>query len=287
MCHLLIDDDKPLLPIIDISKPDAYDLIRDAYEKWGVFQVINHGLLVARPPLGIIKYGMARISSFYPKLMWSVGYRMMGSPVEHARQLWPQDHAKFCEVMEQCQAKMKTMCEKMVAMILGSLGLTHGENMKWFEPQNGGDRTQCVLQLNSYPVCPDPDRIMGVAPHTETSLITLLDQCNINGLQVYKDGEGWVAVEAMEGALVVNLGDLMHIVSNGKFKSVLHRAVVNKTHHRISTVFFYGPPCDAKVSPLRKLVDFDHPPLYQPVMWKEYVEIKKSSFSKALESIRL
>ncbi|KAE8691362.1 Gibberellin 3-beta-dioxygenase 3 [Hibiscus syriacus] len=310
-CHHPVDDGEPLPPVIDIGEPGANDLIRHACEKWGAFQVINHGVplslflesefqarrlfslpmerkqLVARPPSGATGYGLTRISPFFPKLMWSEGFGMMGSPEEHARQLWPQDHAKFCEVMEQWQAEMKTLCEKIVGIMLGSLGLTNEEDMKWFEPKSGCDRTPCVLQLNSYPVCPDPDRAMGLAPHTDSSLITLLNQSNINGLQVYKDGAGWVSVKPVEGALVVNVGDLMHIVSNGKFKSVLHRAVVNKTCHRVSTAFFYGPPWDAKVSPLKKLVDSDHPPLYRPVKWKEYLQIKKTDFSSALESIRL
>ncbi|GMI88591.1 ARABIDOPSIS THALIANA GIBBERELLIN 3-OXIDASE 3, gibberellin 3-oxidase 3 [Hibiscus trionum] len=310
-CHCTIDDRKPLLPVIDIGEPGAYDLVRHACEKWGAFQVINHGvplslfretefqtrrlfslpmerkLLVARQPSETIGYGSARISPFFPKLMWSEGFGIMGSPVEHARQLWPQEHAKFCEVMEQWQAEMKTLCDKILGIMLASLGLTHEEDMQWFQPINGCVRTQCLLQLNSYPVCPDPDRAMGLAPHTDTSVITLLNQGNINGLQVYKDGAGWVSVEPIEGALVVNVGDLMQIVSNGRFKSVLHRAVVNNARHRVSTAFFYGPPWDVEVSPLRKLVDSDHPPLYRPVIWKEYLEIKKKIFNEALESVRL
>ncbi|GMI83960.1 ARABIDOPSIS THALIANA GIBBERELLIN 3-OXIDASE 3, gibberellin 3-oxidase 3 [Hibiscus trionum] len=309
--HLPINDDKPLLPVIDIGKPDAYELVRHACEEWGAFQVINHGVplslfsetvfqarrlfslpmekkhLVARPPSGTAGYGSHRISAFFPKLMWTEGYRMMGSPVEHARKLWPQDHAKFCEVMEQWQAEMKTLTERIVAMMFGSLGLTNEEEMQWFESQNGCDQPLCVLQLNSYPVCPDPERAMGLAPHTDSSLITLLDQGNISGLQVYKEGEGWVSVEPIEGAVVVNVGDLMQVVSNGRFKSVLHRAVVNKTHHRVSNAFFYGPPWDVKVSPLRKLVDSDHPQLYRSLMWKEYLQIKKNEISGALEAIRL
>ncbi|KAK8669148.1 hypothetical protein V6N13_106586 [Hibiscus sabdariffa] len=233
-CHCTINDRKTSLPIIDIGEPGAYDL-----------------LLVARPPSEVIGYGSARIYPFYPKLMWSEGFGMMGSPVEHARKLWPQDHAKFCEVMEQWQAEMKTVCDKIVGIMLGSLGLTHVDDMKWFEPKNGCDQTQCMFhfQLNSYLVCPDPDRAMGLAPHTDTSLIPLLNQCNINGLQVYQDGAGWVPVEPVEGALVVNV--------------------------------------DAEVSPLRKLVDSAHPLFYRPVTVKEYVQLKDKVFNKALESIRL
>ncbi|KAK8991009.1 hypothetical protein V6N11_062035 [Hibiscus sabdariffa] len=126
--------------------------------------------------------------------------------------------------MEQWQAEMKTLCNKIVGIMLGSLGLTHEDDMNWFQPQNGIDQTQCLFHLNSYPVCPDPDRAMGLAPHTDTSLIRVVNQFNTGGLQVYQDGARWVPVEPVEGALVVNVGDLMQIVSNGKFKSVLHRA---------------------------------------------------------------
>ncbi|KAK8698446.1 hypothetical protein V6N13_114564 [Hibiscus sabdariffa] len=126
---------------------------------------------------------------------------------------------------------------------------------------------------------------MGLAPHTDTSLVTLLNQCNINGIQVYQDGARWVVVEPVEGALVVIVGDLMQIVSNGRFKSVLHRSVVNNTCHRVSTTFFLGPWSDAEVSLLRKLVDSAHPPLYQPVTGEGYVQLKYTVFNKALESI--
>ncbi|KAL4304215.1 hypothetical protein GQ457_10G012190 [Hibiscus cannabinus] len=131
-------------------------------------------------------------------------------------------------------AEMKTLCDKIVGIMLDSLGLTHEDDMKWFQPKNESDQTQCVFQLNSYPVCPYTDRAMGLALHTDTSLITLLNLCNINGLQVYQDGAGWDAVELIEGTLVVNVGDLMQIVYNGRFKSALHRTVVNNTCHHVT-----------------------------------------------------
>ncbi|XVF34762.1 hypothetical protein REPUB_Repub18cG0086900 [Reevesia pubescens] len=253
-------------PIIDLAKPNVFNLIRHACEKWGAFQVINHGipisflqeteyqtrrlfslpterkLLAVRSAEGVTGYGLARISPFFDKLMWSEGFSIIGSPMVHASQLWPEDHAKFCEVMDQYQEKMKTLSEKIVALMIGSLGLTQEEDVKW-------------------------------------ALLV--------GLQLYKDNAGWVPVEPIEGALVLNVGDLMSIITNGKFKSVLHRAVVNNTHNRVSVAYFYGPPRDAKISPLKKLIDHDHPPLYRPVTWEEYLETKSKHFNRSLESIRL
>lgn len=107
------------VPVIDLNDPNALNLIGHACKTWGVFQVTNHGvseellddiegagrslfslpvqqkLKAARSPDGVSGYGLARISSFFPKLMWSEGYTIVGSPVEQFRQLWPQDYSKF------------------------------------------------------------------------------------------------------------------------------------------------------------------------------------------------
>ncbi|KAF5748626.1 gibberellin 3-beta-dioxygenase 3-like [Tripterygium wilfordii] len=300
---------KQPVPIIDLTNPHVTKLIRDACENWGMFQVTNHGiplslmkevegqtrrlfalpskqkLLAVRSPDGLTGYGLPRISTFFVKMMWSEGFSIMGSPLDHATQLWPHDHAKFCDVMEKYQKEMKVVAERLMGLMLTSLDLEVAqEDLKWLKPKS----PQALLQLNSYPICPDPDRTMGLAPHTDSSLLTLLYQSNTNGLQILKDDSiGWVPVDPVNGALVVNVGDLMHIVSNGRFKSALHRAVVNKTRHRISIAYFYGPPREVKISPLMKLIDYDHPPVYRAVTWKEYLDAKAVHFNRALEMIKI
>ncbi|KAF4372430.1 hypothetical protein F8388_027103 [Cannabis sativa] len=107
------------VPIVDLNDQNALKLIGHACKTWGAFQVTNHGipsqllhdietagrnlfslpvsqkLKAARSPDGVSGYGLARISSFFPKLMWSEGFTIVGSPLEHFRQLWPQDYSKF------------------------------------------------------------------------------------------------------------------------------------------------------------------------------------------------
>lgn len=114
------------VPVIDLTDPNAVLLTRHACEQWGVFQVTNHGIPIdllielefqtrrlfslpldqklraLRSPEASTGYGLARISTFFPKLMWSEGFSIMGSPVEHACQLWPHDHTKFWYVHINC-----------------------------------------------------------------------------------------------------------------------------------------------------------------------------------------
>ncbi|KAJ0031734.1 hypothetical protein Pint_13099 [Pistacia integerrima] len=297
------------VPVIDLTNPQAITLIRQACEKWGVFQVTNHAipvkllneiefqtkrlfalplnqkLLAVRSPEGCTGYGLPRMSTFFSKFIWSEGFTVMGSPVDHACQLWPHDNANFCNVLVEYQKELDTLTEKILVLMFKSLGLTQ-EDVKWFKPNNESKPPQAVLQLNSYPVCPEPSRAMGLAPHTDSSLLTLIYQNNTSGLQVYRDNLGWVPVKPITAAVVVMVGDLMHIACNGLFKCALHRALVNKTHTRISIAHFYGPPRDVKISPCLKLVDPDHPILYRPVTWKEYLDAKAIHFNNALELIR-
>lgn len=190
------------------------------------------------------------------------------------------------DVMEEYQQEMKKLSHRLSGLMFKSLGL-NPEDISWFRTINHPQHHQAVLQLNSYPVCPDPSRAVGLPPHTDSSLLTVLHQSNVTGLQVLGvGGIGWVPVHPVEGALVVNVGDLMHIISNGRFKSAQHRALVNNTRHRTSIAYFFGPPRDVKISPLMKLIDLDHPKIYQPVTWKEYLDIKATHFDKALELIQ-
>ncbi|XP_052199957.1 gibberellin 3-beta-dioxygenase 3-like [Diospyros lotus] len=298
------------VPVIDLQDPDSKELIRQACEKWGLFQVTNHSVsasllnridrqsrrlfalpakrkrLVIRSPGGFTGYGVARIARFFPKLMWSEGFTAVGSPEVHACQLWPHDYTTFCDATVEYQNEMKGLADRMLGLMLKCLGFTR-EDLNWEKTNRSGSKpAQGLLQLNSYPVCPDPTRAMGLAPHTDSSLLTLLYQSNTAGLQVRHGDDGWVAVPPHAGALVVNVGDLMHILSNGRFKSAQHRAVVNKARHRISVAYFYGPPADVKIGPAIRLIDVDHPPIYRPVTWKEYLDVKAAYFNKALDLIR-
>ncbi|KAK4267499.1 hypothetical protein QN277_024272 [Acacia crassicarpa] len=298
-------------PVIDLDDPNATTLIGHACKTWGVFQVVNHGvatgllndiesagkslfslpthqkLMAARSPDGVSGYGLARISSFFPKLMWSEGFTVVGSPLHHFRQLWPHDYTKYCNVVVEYEEAMKKLAQKLTWLVLASLGISN-QDIHWAGPEDDGLKGACAaLQLNSYPTCPDPDRAMGLAAHTDSTILTILYQNAISGLQVLKEGTGWVTVPPVPGGLVVNLGDLLHILSNGLYPSVMHRVLVNRTRQRLSVAYLYGPPASVKISPHPKVVGPSRPPLYRPVTWHEYLGTKAKHFNEALSCVRL
>lgn len=188
------------------------------------------------------------------------------------------------DVIDEFEKEMKKLAVNLMWLILGSLGIKE-EDMEWAGPRGGLQGGRAAIQLNSYPACPEPDRAMGLAAHTDSTILTILHQSNTSGLQVLREA-GWVTVPPLPGALVVNAGDLLHILSNGLFPSVFHRAIVNRTRHRISIAYLYGPPTEVKICPLPTLIDQCHPPLYRPVTWSEYLGMKSKIFDKALSSLR-
>ena len=64
----------------------------------------------------------------------------------------------------------------------------------------------------------------------------------------------------------------MQVLSNGKFKSVGHRAVTNKLLPRLSLGMFYTPNDDTVIGPIEDLIDEEHPPKYRRYSFKEYME---------------
>ncbi|XP_010670743.2 gibberellin 3-beta-dioxygenase 1 [Beta vulgaris subsp. vulgaris] len=293
------------VPIINLEDTNVLELIFNACETWGMFQVTNHGISkqlleqvefeakklfnlpfeekmkTLRSPEAATGYGYPRITPFFSKLMWNEGFTIMGnSLIDHAKILWPNDFQGFCDVMEEYQTRMKDLSDKLMGLLLKSLNIP-GPYMKEM------DNDLCTaLQLNSYPTCPNPTRTMGLAQHTDTFLFTILHQsANASGLQVFKDGPGWVSVDPHPGALVVNVGDLLHIISNARFPSAIHRAVVNNATQRLSFAYFYGPPLDFQVAPF-----LDYPgcegPTFKSLKVKEYVGIKSKYLDMALSFVR-
>lgn len=109
--------------------------------------------------------------------------------------------------------------------------------------------------------------------------LTVVLQDEVGGLQVMNQGR-WVAVKPVEDSFVINVGDPIQILSNGKYKSVEHRIVLNKEKPRISMACFFNPLPEARIAPLAKLLGEDNPPLYKECIYGDY---SNNALSKGLD----
>ena len=100
-----------------------------------------------------------------------------------------------------------------------------------------------VLRLQHYPPQPEnrPENQFGIAPHTDYGFFTLLAQESIAGLEVRTDDNDWIKVPPLEGALVMNTGDMLKRWSNDTVKSTPHRVINHSSCSRFSIPFFLRP----------------------------------------------
>lgn len=135
------------------------------------------------------------------------------------------------------------------------------------------------INLNYYPVCPNPELTVGVGRHSDVSTLTILLQDEIGGLYVRgTDGDNWIHVPPINGSLVINVGDALQIMSNGRYKSIEHRVIANGSKSRISVPIFVNPRPSDMIGPLKEVIESGEKPIYKQVLYSDYV---KHFFRKA------
>ncbi|KAL5975203.1 iron ascorbate-dependent oxidoreductase [Asimina triloba] len=304
------------IPVIDFTHPDVVAQLGRACETWGVFQLVNHGVpktvldrleeesrrLFALPVEQKLKgirghdqtgYGIPPVSSFFNKHMWAEGFTIVKSPEESVRRIWPDGYKGFCDVVEEYRKAMRQLAIKLLWLMLAHLGIAK-EDTNFGGATGDIEGATIALQMNWYPLCPDPDRCMGLVEHSDSPFVTILYQtANIRGLEVLREdddasnGPRWVTIDPIPGALTINVGDLLHVFTNGRFKTVLHRVLVNRDKSRFSVAHFLGPPTGVPIFPCSKLVGPDRPRLYGQTTWDEYISVKAKHHNGAISSLRL
>jgi isopenicillin N synthase-like dioxygenase len=140
---------------------------------------------------------------------------------------------------------VSAVCAKVVAVLAQSLEI----DPRFFESKYAKPTSTCVL--NHYPPLPDdaPPGTFSGQEHTDWGSLTMLYQDSCGGLQVKtRDGE-WIEAPPIEGAYVLNIGDMLQRWSNDRFVSTPHRIINRSGKERYSIGVFYNPQSDAVVDP--------------------------------------
>ncbi|ESW21294.1 hypothetical protein PHAVU_005G058700 [Phaseolus vulgaris] len=290
------------IPIIDLTgihdDPNLRDgvvgKVRYACEKWGFFQVINHGIpthvldemikgtrMFHQQDAEVRKEYYTR--DFSRKVAYLSNYTLYEDPSADWRDtiafsLAP-DHPKAEEFPAVCRDIVIEYSKKTMVLAYALFELlSEALGLDKFHLKEKGCAEGLLLLCNYYPACPEPALTMGNKEHSDGDIMTILLQDQMGGLQVLHDSQ-WICVPPMHGALVVNIGDLLQLMSNDKFISVQHRVLANDQGPRISVASFFRTAISKVFGPIKELVCEDHPPVYREISLKDYMAHRYASGS--------
>ena len=170
--------------------------------------------------------------------------------------------------------KSEIVIKRILSALMKRLNVSHIDNEK--ENLLMGSKR---INLNYYPVCPNPELTVGVGRHSDVSTLTVLLQDEIGGLYVRVENKNkWIHVPPIKGSLVINIGDALQIMSNGRYRSVEHRVAANGRSNRVSVPIFVNPRPFDVIAPLPEVLAAaaaaagGRKPLYKPVLYSDYVK---------------
>jgi isopenicillin N synthase-like dioxygenase len=179
---------------------------------------------------------------------------------------WPSDLPGFREIIvDYCDA-MERLAQKLVRLYARALGLpTEYFDQPFKEPQY-------KLRMTHYPQqAAALDDEFGIAPHTDTSFLTLLAPNKVPGLSIRTRDGKWIAAPAIPDAIVVNGGQLLQRWTNDYFLATPHRAVNRSGGERYALAFFCDSNINWPVAAVPTCVGPDKPPKYPTTYYTDYM----------------
>ena len=185
---------------------------------------------------------------------------------------WPAQVPNFKSTITAYYQACEEISFELLTAIAGNLGAPAEQIRSCFQPKHSS-----FVRLNYYPLCAQPaapagdeaasEGYLGINPHTDAGVVTLLLQDQQAGLEIYREQQ-WHAIAG--SSLVVNLGDILQVWSNDRYQAPLHRVRANCEAERFTAPFFFNPSYDTRYRPLPATVDQKNPARYDAIQWGEF-----------------
>ncbi|KAK2980141.1 hypothetical protein RJ640_009771 [Escallonia rubra] len=248
-------------------------------KEWGMFLVTNHGI-----PEPVLRGVKDVVKSFFQLSLEekkaSLASYMSNENKEDGRNFLKAEDRPLVRVDRLTMKEARKLCDELLCALAEALSLERNVFLQKFEPSK---ESEVKVKVNYYPACPRPEQVLGLPAHSDGSGLTLLMQFeSVAGLQVLKDMK-WTTVSWPPDTLLLNFGDLLEIMSNGRLKSSWHRVMPPVGTDRTSIALFYNPPPHVEIEPV-PIGDEDKSSIeeeYKKVVVGEYLHHLYSSRSLA------
>ncbi|CAJ1960403.1 unnamed protein product [Sphenostylis stenocarpa] len=258
------------VPIIDLECLH-HDKLEEACKNWGLFRLVNHGVPltllkelqeVAKELFSLpfaVKEGACNgspMTYFWgtpaltpsgtalprgPQNMnWVEGF---GVPLSQLSHFNPQLHTleSVRVLLMEYERHLWRIGRRLFEAMAKNLELDVEGSKEYLAEKSG------MMRVYRYPNCPDTNVGWGMEEHTDSSVLSILNQDDqVGGLQLLNHHQ-WFNVKPIPNTFIVNLGDMMQAISNDRYKSATHRVSINKHKERISLCYFVFPDEEAVI----------------------------------------
>ncbi|KAF7033954.1 hypothetical protein CFC21_045016 [Triticum aestivum] len=264
------------LPTVDLEAEESRltEQLAAACRDPGVFRLVNHGVPceltarlfgLARGLLELDAANKSRLPGYFcgtpalaalpvKEINWLEGLHVEATAAHGDRSHSSPDGAdgeadgtafsKFREAVSgEYVAHMARIARKLFdALAAGELGLDSEQRASYLTERGS------IFRAYRYPASGAGRRQLGMEAHTDSSVLSILNQDMVGGLQVFYGGR-WLAVRPVEGAVVVNVGDMLQAMSGDAYRSPEHRVVAPgwTEADRMSLCYFAFPEEDAVI----------------------------------------
>jgi isopenicillin N synthase-like dioxygenase len=179
---------------------------------------------------------------------------------------WPANLPGFREVIVDYCSRMEELSLSILPIYAVALDLPEDYFKEAFrEPQY-------QLRMSHYPDTPMPRaNEYGLAPHADTSFMTLLAPNKIPGLSIRTASDRWIDAPQIDGAFLVNSGQMLNRWSNERFRATPHRVVNRSGGERYAIPFFFDCQIDHVMECLPTCTGPGNPPKYEPTTYMKFV----------------